>query len=78
SAAKLCRPDVSGRPECSGVACGWFFSPGLTAEYLTDRFFDCASYWRINPFELLNMPISEIPLLVSQANRIEQEKRTHG
>lgn len=41
-------------------------------------FFDCASYWRINPFELLNMPISEIPLLVSQANRIEQEKRTHG
>ncbi|EQY60099.1 hypothetical protein G952_02469, partial [Escherichia coli UMEA 3240-1] len=35
-------------------------------------------YWRINPFELLNMPISEIPLLVSQANRIEQEKRTHG
>ncbi|EHW3304747.1 TPA: hypothetical protein RXU14_005095, partial [Escherichia coli] len=45
---------------------------------LTDRFFDCASYWRINPFELLNMPISEIPLLVSQANRIEQEKRTHG
>ncbi|EJK1786056.1 TPA: hypothetical protein PVC78_004851, partial [Escherichia coli] len=54
------------------------FPPGLTAEYLTDRFFDCASYWRINPFELLNMPISEIPLLVSQANRIEQEKRTHG
>ena len=64
--------------ECCGVACGWFFPPGLTAEYLTDRFFDCASYWRINPFELLNMPISEIPLLVSQANRIEQEKRTHG
>lgn len=53
------------------------FSSSLTAEYLTDRF-DCASYWRINPFELLNMPISEIPLLVSQANRIEQEKRTHG
>ncbi|MFO6484425.1 hypothetical protein ACLBR5_13290 [Escherichia coli] len=60
------------------MACG-LFSPGLTAEYsATHRFFDCASYWRINPFELLNMPISEIPLLVSQANRIEQEKRTHG
>ncbi|HFE3090434.1 hypothetical protein [Escherichia coli] len=55
-----------------------FFPPGLTADYLIDRFFDCASYWRINPFELLKMPISEIPLLVSQANRIEQEKKRNG
>ncbi|EFD5151467.1 hypothetical protein F0D85_17000 [Escherichia coli] len=50
------------------MACGWFFPPGLTAEYLTDRFFDCASYWRINPFELLNMPISEIPLPTLDGN----------
>ncbi|TCC09159.1 hypothetical protein EY921_18395 [Citrobacter freundii] len=55
-----------------------FFPPGLTADYLTNCFFDCASYWRINPFELLKMSISEIPLLVSQANRIEQEKKRNG
>ncbi|VVT43435.1 FIG00640428: hypothetical protein [Kosakonia radicincitans] len=56
------------------MAGGRFFPQGLTAASIIDRYFDCASYWRINPYELLNMPISEVPLLISQANRIEQEK----
>ncbi|KAB0585661.1 hypothetical protein F7P84_19760 [Edwardsiella anguillarum] len=55
-----------------------FFPQGLTADYLVDRFFDCASYWRINPFEMLDRQISDIPLLVGQANRIEKERSSRG
>ncbi len=53
----------------------FFSSVRPTAEYLTDVFFDCASYWRINPFELLNMPISEIP--AGQSGKQDRAGETH-
>ncbi|AVV39256.1 hypothetical protein C9381_09225 [Pantoea vagans] len=55
-----------------------FFPSGLTAKDLLNLYFDCASYWRINPLEVLSEDLKSLQLLIDQANRIERERKANG
>jgi len=37
-------------------------------------YFDCASYWRMNPLEVLKEDFKSLQFLIDQANRIERER----
>lgn len=60
------------------MAGGGFFPVDLAADNLINLYFDCASYWRIDPLVILNEPMQSLLLLIEQANRIERERKSNG
>jgi hypothetical protein len=58
---------------------GFFYQSGLgagsSADSLIDYAYSAAYFWRLDPFEVMNRPLSDLVEMTRQAHRLHKEMR---